>query len=218
LIEPDEIKSLKISSKEILEIVEFVSTDAIDDVYLETPYFIVPKDKNGEDAFVIIREALRQSGKIGLGQLAIGGHERLCAIKPYGSGMLLQTHRYEDEVKKADPFFSAIGKHTIEKDEIALAKELIKQKTTTFKLTKFHDHYREALQELIDSKREHRRPKDIIDEKPARKVVNLMDALRKSLGQNVEVKSSKSAAKKPLSRGKAGPNTKATRKKRKLRE
>lgn len=198
LLESDEIKNLKVPSKETLEIVEFVSTDAIDDVYLETPYFIVPKDKNGEETFVIIREALRQSGKIGLGQLAIGGHERLCAIKPYGSGMLLESLRYEDEVKKADPFFSEIGDHSIGKDEIALAKELIKQKTTTFKPTKFHDHYREALQELIDSKREHRRPKEILEEKPAGKVISLMDALRKSLGQNSDVKSSKSRAKPQL--------------------
>jgi DNA end-binding protein Ku len=212
LIDSDEIKHLKVPSKEVLEIVEFVSADAIDDVYLETPYFIVPKDKNAQDAFVVIREALRQNGKIGLGQLSIGGHERLCAVKPYGSGMLLETLRYEDEVKKADPFFSEIGKRTIGKNEIAPAKELIKQKTTTFKLTKFHDHYREALEELIDSKREHRRPKDIISEKPDRKVTNLMDALRKSLKQKATGKSSKAAAKKPQ-RGKHNTKTKPTRKK-----
>src|SRR5689334_20823500 len=87
LIEPEEIKALKIPSKEILEIVQFVPMDAIDAVYYETPYFVTPDGKSAEDAFVIIREALRETGKVGLGQLAIGGRERLCAIKPCGSGI-----------------------------------------------------------------------------------------------------------------------------------
>ena len=194
LLEPDEIKALKIPSKETLEITEFVGQDTIDAVYFETPYFVAPNGKDAEDAFIVIREALRASGKIGLGQLAIGGRERLCAIKPCGSGMLLETLRYENEIRESDPYFGDIAGKA-DKEQLDLAKELIKRKTATFKPEKFHDHYREALKELIDSKLEHRAPREVIEEKQPGNVINLMDALRKSLRQKEAVKK---AAKKPV--------------------
>jgi DNA end-binding protein Ku len=181
IIEPEEIKELKIPSKKVLEIVEFVPAGSIDALYYETPYFVVPDGESAQDAFVIIREALRKSNKVGIGQLAIGGRERLCAIKPCGSGIILETLRYEDEVRESDPFFEDIEKGTVAGEELDLALELIRRKASAFKPEKFHDHYREALQELIDSKLEHRAPREVVEEKPAGKVVNLMDALRKSL-------------------------------------
>jgi DNA end-binding protein Ku len=181
LLEPDEIKDLKIPSKKILEITQFVDKGAIDAIYYETPYFVTPEGKGSEDAFTVIRDALRQSGKVGLGQLAIAGRERLCAIKPCGSGIMLETLRYEDEIRQSDPYFGDIDNGAVDKEQLSLAKELIKRKTAIFKPEKFHDHYREALQELINSKIEHRKPNDIVEEPAPGKVVNLMDALRKSL-------------------------------------
>ena len=205
LLEPEEIKDLKIPSKQTLEITQFVEKGSIDAIYSETPYFVTPDGKSGEDAFTVIREALRASGKVGLGQLAIGGRERLCAIKPCGSGIMLETLRYEDEIRKSDPYFGDIDKGKVDKEQLDLAKELIKRKTATFKPEKFHDHYREALQELIDSKLEHREPRDVVEEKPAGKVINLMDALRKSLKEkNDDVTTRKSSAKlKPKSKAKS---------------
>jgi DNA end-binding protein Ku len=204
ILEPDEIKALKIPSKRTLEITQFVDADAIDPIYCETPYFVTPDGKSGEDAFVVIREALRQTGKVGIGQLAISGRERLCSIKPCGSGILLETLRYEDEIKKSDPYFADIEESQVDKEELALAKELIKRKTASFKPEKFHDHYREALQELINSKLEHRAPREVIEERPAGEVINLMDALRKSLkdqdGGPAPKKSAKPKAKKPARR------------------
>jgi DNA end-binding protein Ku len=181
MIEPDEIAKLKVPSKKVLYIVQFVNADEIDPIYNESPYFVAPQDAKGEDAFTTIRDALRQSGKVGIGQLSIGGRERLCSIKPCGSGILLETLRYEDEIRASDPYFSDISKSPVDKEQLALAKELIKRKTTKFKPGQFHDHYREALQELIDSKIEHRKPQAIREEKSSGKVINLMDALRKSL-------------------------------------
>jgi DNA end-binding protein Ku len=199
ILEPEEIKDLKIPSKKTLEITQFTNADAIDDIYFETPYFVTPDGKSGEDAFVVIREALRETGKVGIGQLAIGGRERLCSIKPCGSGILLETMRYEDEIRKSDPYFADIETDKVDKEQLSLAKELIKRKTAAFKPEKFHDHYREALQELIDSKLEHRAPREVIEEKPAGKVINLMDALRKSLKEQ----GSAPAPKKPKSKAKA---------------
>jgi DNA end-binding protein Ku len=180
LLDPDEIKELKIPSSKTLDIVEFVNADAIDELYFESPYFVVPEDRQ-EDTFAVIRDALRETGKVGIGQLAIGGRERLCALKPCGSGILLETLRYEDEVRESDPYFEDVAKARVADEELDLAKELIKRKTTRFDASKFHDHYREALKELIDAKAEHRAPRAVEAERPAAKVVNLMDALRESL-------------------------------------
>lgn len=210
ILEPDEIKDLKIPSKKILEITQFVDKGSIDQVYYETPYFVTPEGKGSEDAFTVIRDALRQSGKVGLGQLAITGRERLCAIKPCGSGIMLETLRYEDEIRESDPYFGDIDDGAVDKEQLSLAKELIKRKTATFKPEKFHDHYKEALQELINSKLEGRKPRDIIEEPSSGKVINLMDALRKSLKeQNAKPAPRKPPAKtKPKSK-KSQPRKKA---------
>lgn len=181
LIEPDELKELKIPSSKTLDIVEFVNADEIDDVYMESPYFIAPDGKGNDATFAVIRDALRDSKKVGVGQLAIGGRERLCAIKPCGSGLLLQTLRYEDEIRETDPYFEGIRDKKPDSEELDLAKELIKRKTVKFDAGKFHDHYREALQEFIDARVEHREPRQVEEERPTAKVVNLMDALRQSL-------------------------------------
>jgi DNA end-binding protein Ku len=198
ILEPDEIKDLKIPSKKILDITQFVDKDSIDPIYYETPYFVTPEGKGSEDAFAVIRDALRESGKVGLGQLAIAGRERLCAIKPCGSGIMLETLRYEDEIKDSDPFFGDIDAGAVDKDQLSLAKELIKRKTASFKPGKFHDHYREALQELINSKLEGRKPRDVLEEPAPSNVINLMDALRKSLKED----DGKTTARKPVAKPK----------------
>ena len=198
LLDPDEIKGLKIPSSKTLDIVEFVNADAIDELYFEAPYFVVPEDRQ-EDTFAVIRDALRETGKVGIGQLAIGGRERLCSLKPCGSGILLETLRYEDEVRESDPYFADAARARVTDEELDLAKELIKRKSTKFDAGKFHDHYREALKELIDAKAEHREPRPVETERPAAKVVNLMDALRESLKAQ-KTPESRTSAEKPRPR------------------
>jgi len=180
LVEPEEIQELKIPSSKTLEIVQFVNVDAVDEVYFESPYFVAPAD--GDDqTYAVIRDALRDSGKVGIGQLAIGGRERLCSLKPFGSGMLIETLRYEDEIKDTDPYFEQLEDLRGRDEEVDLALELIKRKSRKFNPGEFKDHYRLALKELIDAKVEHRAPEPVVEEAPAPKVVNLMDALRQSL-------------------------------------
>jgi DNA end-binding protein Ku len=207
LIDPNEIKDLKIPSSKTLEIKEFVPADSIDPIYCETPYFVAPDGKSAEASFNIIREALRQTHKIGLGQLAIAGRERLCALRPCGNGILLETLRYEEELKESDPYFEDIHSSKMDKEELDLAKELIKRKTATFKPEKFHDHYREALQALIEAKQKHQKPKLIFDEEPKTNVVNLMDALRKSLREKDQPEPEPEA--KPRAKKKAARRRKA---------
>ncbi|UDF05299.1 Ku protein [Asticcacaulis sp. AND118] len=181
LIEPDEIKDLKIPSSKTLDIVQFVPAEEIDDLYFDTPYFVAPQKNSDEQTFAVIRDALRQSKTTGVGQLAIAGRERLCTLRPCGSGLILQTLRYEDELRDSDPYFEDITKKAAASEELDLARELIKRKTAKFDPGRFHDHYREALQELIEAKIENREPMAVEEERPTAKVINLMDALRKSL-------------------------------------
>ena len=209
LLEPGEIEKTKLPSSKELEIIQFVDAGSIDALYFEKPYFVVPQNNASENAFVTIRDALKETNKFGLGQLVIAGHERLCALKPCGRGMMLEVIRYKEEVKKADAYFESIDDMKIDKEQMDLAKTLIKKKSSKFDPSKFHDHYNEALQELINSKMEHRKPK-YPEKKQGAKIVNIMDALRKSLGASDEKPSkinAKPTAKKPVSKKSTSPKT-----------
>lgn len=214
LIEPDEIKDLKIPSSRTLDIVQFVPAEEIDDLYFDAPYFVAPQKNADEQTFAVIRDALRQSKTTGIGQLAIAGRERLCTIRPCGSGLILQTLRYEDELRDSDPYFDDITKKAAASEELDLARELIKRKTAKFDPGRFHDHYREALQELIEAKVENREPVAAEDDSPAAKVINLMDALRKSLKDQEPAppKGAKPEPKTPAKRKKALSKTAARKK------
>lgn len=215
LIETDEIKDLKIPSSRTLDIVQFVPAEEIDDLYFDTPYFVAPQKDADEQTFAVIRDALRHSKTTGIGQLAIAGRERLCTIRPCGSGLILQTLRYEDELRDSDPYFDDITEKAAASEELDLARELIKRKTAKFDPGRFHDHYREALQELIEAKVENREPVAVENDQPAAKVINLMDALRKSLKEPPprpnEVKpKGKTPAKRKKSPAKTGTRKKAS--------
>lgn len=215
LLKQEEIDALKVPSKNTIDIVQFVKAEEIDPIYFERPYFVAPDGDSAEEAFIVIRDALKAKKMIGLGQLVIAGRERLCAIRHCGSGMLLETLRYKDEIRKSDPYFADIDEPHVADEQVELAKELIDRKTAKFDPSKFHDHYRDALQELIDAKIEKRDVREISSDKaPTGKVVNLMDALKKSLGDKQKATkkkapakksaAKKSATKKTVSRKKAG--------------
>jgi DNA end-binding protein Ku len=147
----------------------------------------VPADDLAEDAFRVIRDALRQSQKVGLGQLALRGKEYLVALKPTGTGMLLETLHYEEEIRKSDPFFSEISAKKADPDLLEVATALIDKKTDKFDAKVFKDHYQSALRELIARKLKSKGKKISTREEPAEEkpegsnVVDLMAALKSSL-------------------------------------
>ncbi|MEE2861527.1 MAG: non-homologous end joining protein Ku [Paracoccus sp. (in: a-proteobacteria)] len=200
LLDPDEIASIKLETKKTLELVQFVDQCEIPPLYYEKPYYVVPTDELAEDAYRVVRDALRAEGKTALGQLTMRGREYLCAIRPCGDGLLLETLRYEDEVKKADPLFSSIEDDTSDDDLLEVATQLIRRKSAPFKAEAFRDNYDKALRELIDSKRKNRKtPRaktgDKSDSRPqGENVVDLMAALKESLKKDGG-KSSKAPAK-----------------------
>ena len=187
LLDQDEIDAVKLESKKTLELTQFVDASDIDVLYYERPYFVVPADDLAEEAFIVLREALRRTKKVGLGQLALRGREYVASLKPCGRGMVLETLRYADELNKAQGYFRDIPDAKPDPDLLDLAETLIEKKTAAFDPREYHDRYVDALKELIARKRKAKGRKIIEteDEEPsgrgASNVVDLMAALKKSL-------------------------------------
>ncbi len=185
LIDPDEIEAIKLETRKTLELVQFVDVADIPPIYFDKPYFLAPTDELAEDAFRVVRDALRDTGKAGLGQLAMRGQEYLVAVRPCANGLLLETLHYADEIRKTDPFFSSISKKPAEKELLAVAKELIARKAAPFDAAAFKDHYAVAIRELVAAKAKGRKPSRVAagDEKRPKggNVIDLMSALKKSL-------------------------------------
>lgn len=213
LLQPDEIEAVKLESKKTLELTQFVDADEIDVLYYERPYYVVPADDLAEEAFVVLREALRRARKVGLGQLAMRGREYIVSLKPCGRGMVLETLRYADEVNKAQSYFREIDDVKPDPELLDLAEALIEKKTAPFKPDSFHDRYVDALERLIEKKKKAKGRRIIEDEdeapvKRSGNVIDLMAALKKS----VDTGTKSTPAKKPAARRTA--STKATTRKR----
>ena len=210
LLDPEEIESVKLESRKTLDLVQFVDLADIDAMYFDKPYYVVPADDLAEEAFVVIREAMRQAKKIGVGQLAMRGQEYVVALKPCGRGMLLETLRYADEVNKANSYFRDIGDHKPDPDLLDMAATLIDRKVGEFDAAEFHNRYVDALKKLIAEKQRKKGQKviqDPDDDKPDKgsNVIDLMAALKKSLGEDDDDKpkrksAAKSGAAKPAAR------------------
>jgi DNA end-binding protein Ku len=207
LLDPDEIESVKLESRKTLDLVEFVEDDGIDPMYFDKPYYVVPADDLAEEAYVVLRDALKAANKVGVGQLAMRGQEYVVALKPCGRGMLLETLRYADEVNKSTGFFRDIGDHKPDPDLLDMASMLIERKAGEFDPNEFHNRYVDALHKLIEEKQKAKGERVIqdpdADAAPPKgsNVIDLMAALKKSLGDEKKGKAEgekpkKAAAKK----------------------
>ncbi len=202
LLEPEEIDAVKLETKKTLELVQFVDASEISPIYYDKPYYVVPSDDLAEDAYRVVRDALRKSGKVGLGQLTLRGREYIAAIKPCGDGLLLETLHYADELRKADPMFHGLSGKTSHDDLLEVATALIDKKTAPFDATSFKDNYSTALKELVQRKLKGKKAKIEVEEeddtgKRGDNVVDLMSALKKSLeGSGAKAAPRKAAPKK----------------------
>ncbi|MBQ2260517.1 MAG: Ku protein [Loktanella sp.] len=198
LIDPKEIDAIKLETKKTFELVQFVGNTDISPLYYEKPYYLVPSDELAQDAYRVVRDALRAAGKVGLGQITMRGKERLAAVRPCGDGLLVETLRYADEVREADPLFADINDDETDADLLEVATALIDKKTAPFKADNFKDNYAIALREMIEAKRTNRKtPRVSTDGAPTAasgNVIDLMAALKQSLGKSGP---KKAAPKKP---------------------
>ena len=183
LLDQKEIDELRLESKQTIELVRFVDSSAIDPRYFEKPYYLLPDGDAAEEGYVIMQKALQQADKIGVGQLILRGQGNIVALKPCGRGLLLEILRHANEVKSANSFFEEVPQVKVDKEALDLAVELIERKSGAFEPEKFKDEYTEAVWELINAKLEHRAPAIVTAEPGTAKVINIMDALKKSVKQ-----------------------------------
>ena len=207
LLDDEELEGVKLESKKTLELTQFVDYDDVDVLYFEKPYYVVPADDLAEEAFIVLREALRRTRKLGIGQLALRGREYLVSVKPCGRGIILETLRYADEVNKAQNYFREISDSKPDEELLELAETLIEKKTADFDPAKFHDRYIEALQDLIERKRKGKTIHTEEEAAPAKgtNVIDLMAALKRSIEKPGETTgksggSKKAAPKKPAAK------------------
>lgn len=178
----EELDGLQVESKHTIDLSRFVDLAAIDPIYFDKPYFVAPDGDIATEAFVTIRDALRSAKKVALGQIVLSKRERVVAIQPCGDGMVLETLRWAEEVREAGAYFDSIEDVKVSADQVEMAEMLIKARSGAFEPETFVDQYQKALRELIQAKLKGKEPSFAKPRQPKSNVINLMDALKKSLG------------------------------------
>ena len=181
LIHPKELDDLKLEAKHTIDMARFVDEAEIDSRFWEKPYYLTPDGDEADEGYTVIREAMKETGKVAIGQLVMNGREHLVGIKPHGKGLMLVILRYADEVRPAEPYFEGITAAP-KADAVALATKLIEGTSGPFQPEKMPDQYAAALHELVQAKIEQRAPEIVVDAKgEAPKVINIMAALKESM-------------------------------------
>ena len=191
IIEDSDLESVKIESNHTINIEAFVDEGSVDVIYQDAPYYLAPDGAMAEETFVVLREAMRKSGKLAIGRLVLSSRERVIAISPRETGMFVCTLRNPNEVRGTAEYFGNIPVGNPDQEMLDLAAKLIEQKTTEFNPADYEDRYEVALMAMIKEKLKGHKP--IVAAAPERgNVVNLMDALKASLSQSKPPARSKS--------------------------
>src|ERR1700739_1424050 len=179
-VEPEELEAVAIESKRVIDIDEFVPRGEIDELYLRDPYYVVPDGEVGQQAFAVIREAIRTEGMVAIGKVVFTSREHIIVREARGKGMMGVTLRYPYEVRQQDEYFADIEDEKVPKDMLDLATHIVDTKRGKFDPEKFEDEYEDALKELLRKKQKGEKI-DQPKERASSNVINLMDALRDSL-------------------------------------
>jgi DNA end-binding protein Ku len=207
LIDPEELDALKLEAKHTIDMKTFVDADHIDSRYFEKPYYLLPDGEEADEGYTVLRDALAKTKKIAVGQLIMHGREHLIGITAHKRGLMLVILRYADELRQSDSYFEKIETKT-DASAVKLAVDLIEQESGKFEPEKMPNEYARAVHELVQAKIEQRAPEVEIEtpkgETP--KVVNIMDALKKSMQARGQAKVRETVSKK----GKLAPKRAAT--------
>jgi DNA end-binding protein Ku len=182
-LDPEELEAVALESKRVIEIDKFVPKEEIDELYMRDPYYLVPDGEVGQQAFAVIREAVRQEGMVALGKVVFTSREHIIALEARGKGLMGMTLRYPYEVRKEADFFDDIPSERIPKDMLDLATHIVKTKKGKFDPDEFEDRYEDALKELL-KKKQHGEKIERPKERAPSNVVSLMDALRQSVHES----------------------------------
>jgi DNA end-binding protein Ku len=193
LLEPDEIKALKLQTEHTLDIDGFVDKASVDPVYFDKPYYLIPADAPSNEAFAVIREALTRKKAAAMACIVLYQRTHHVLIEPEGKGMLMTTLRNHNEVVAASSAFESLRKVKVDKEMADIASMIMDKKRTKFDPTKFEDTYEDALIAMIEAKRKGKKPPKAAP-RPKENVVNLMDVLKKSLAQEGKAAPKKKSA------------------------
>jgi DNA end-binding protein Ku len=200
VITDEEIADVRLESTRTIDIERFVDAGDIDRLYWNDPYFLLPDGKLALEAYSVIREAMRKTGRLALGRVVMHTRERLLAIEPRDNGLLAYTLRAHDEVKSADEAFEEIPAHKADAGMVSIAEKIIDQLEGEFDPATFNDRYEDALKAMIKAKQKGGGGQVKVEEPEDTNVVDLMEALRRSLGQKGKAATAKPAAKKAPAR------------------
>lgn len=203
IIEPSELENLRVPSKHTIAVSQFIDLKELNPEYVEKPYFVTPENDAQAEAFGVVREALLKTGKAAVGKVAFSGREHIVVIAPAGQesrGLMAYALRYQNELRNAADYFGDIKKTEINEDALEMAEALIAKKTAKFDPGKFEDGYEKAVRELVDAKVKNMPiPQDEPVKAQPAKVINLMDALRKSIGAEASAAPARGGKKPPVS-------------------
>jgi len=180
LLEEEELDQVALESTHTIDIENFVARDEVDEIYLDETYYLVPTDEVGTEAFAVIREAMEAEGLVGLARVVLYRRERLLMLEPRGEGIAGTLLRYRNEVRDQHDYFDDIPDVKVPKDMLTLAKHILETKKAKFDPSKFEDRYETALKKLIAAKKAGKEPPPAPSPQPSN-VINLMDALRRSV-------------------------------------
>lgn len=216
VFDDDELDQVALESTHTIDISEFVPIDAVDRIYLDESYYIVPNDEAATEAFAVVRDAMEKEGLAGIARVVLYRREYILLIRPRGKGLMATTLRYSNEVRDEENYFDDIPNVKVPADMLNLAKHILESKKAKFDPSKFADRYEDALQDLIKAKKAGRPLPKTEDPKPSN-VINLMDALRRSVKGEKEsgAPSKASGRRKPAARAHARKKPAARRKVRK---
>jgi DNA end-binding protein Ku len=188
LVEDEELEKIKIESSHTIDIGSFVPRSEIDDRYLSSSYYIAPTDKVGQEAFVVVRDAMRDRDMVALGRIVLARREHVVMLEPFDKGILATTLRYAYEIRDQAAYFEDIEEVKLPDEMKDLASHIVETKSGHFEPTDYEDHYETAVVELIRQKQAGRpvEPEKPVEEQP--RVINLMDALRASVEGDIKKK------------------------------
>lgn len=210
VLTPQDFEKAALKKDRVIDIQDFVQADAIDDRYFDKPYYLLPA-KGGDKAYALLREAIKESGRIGVAKFVLRTKQRLAAIEAIGDALVLSTMRFRDELARLDEFAFPAGK-SVQKRELQMAQRLIEEFAADWDPDKYTDDYRENIMKIVVAKRERTRPALVPEADPqSAQVIDLMERLRKSLGTKRAVTAKAAKASRKSSGTKKG--TKKARKK-----
>jgi len=196
-VEDEELEALRLESTHTIDIEKFVPRSEIDERYLDSPYYLVPEDKVGQDAFAVIREAMKRKNMVGLGRVVISRRERIVMLEPFDKGLMATTLHYAYEIRNAAEYFEDIPSIKLPGEMVELAEHILETKAGHFDASEFEDRYETAVVEMLKRKQAGLPPAEQPEAAAPTNVVNLMDALRRSV-----------EGEKPAARGKSADRKK----------